>query len=305
MVASVKWPALGTTAGLVVTDADALVEARSILVEELDAIDRACSRFRPDSEISRLNRAGGRTTRAGDLFLEAIEVALRAARVTEGDVDPTVGPAMRAIGYDRDFDLIESSEAAPATPVPALGWESVTLSREGSSVTLPAGVELDLGATAKALAADRAAERINQELGLGVLVNLGGDISTAGVPPAGGWRLQVSDDHRAGVDPAAETVRVRGGGVATSSTTVRRWVSAGRPRHHIVDPRSGESAPAVWRTVTVAAASCVDANIASTAAVVRGKPALRWLQSLNLPSRLVDSTGGVRRIAGWPAEAIA
>ncbi len=302
MLKSVAWPALGTTAAIWLTEPEMLDGARSILAEEIAAIDQACSRFRPDSELSQLNEAGGQAIAVSDLFLEAVEVSLRAARLTDGDVDPTVGVAMRAVGYDRDFQLLEGSDVAstPSSAIP--GWQSVSVDRATGTVSVPLGVELDLGATAKALAADRAVRRISESIHGGLLVNLGGDVSIGGTPPAGGWRVQLADDHGADIDEAAETVSLSGGGLATSSTTVRQWVAGGRRRHHIIDPRSGDSAPVVWRTVSVAAGSCVDANTASTAAIIRGRRAPEWLEGLGLPSRLVSADGSVLRLAGWPAE---
>ncbi|HEX4703511.1 MAG TPA: FAD:protein FMN transferase, partial [Pseudonocardiaceae bacterium] len=167
---------------------------------------------------------------------------------------------------------------------------------------LPRTVRLDLGATAKALAADRAARRIAAVVDCGVLVNLGGDLSTAGLAPDGGWRIGIGDDHRmADVDPEA-TVTIRSGGLATSSTTCRTWRRAGRAVHHIVDPRTGDLPDTAWRTASVAAANCVDANIASTAAIVLGWSAPGWLTAARLPGRLVDPNGNVLTVAGWPAD---
>jgi thiamine biosynthesis lipoprotein len=181
------------------------------------------------------------------------------------------------------------------------GWREVRL--DGRSLTLPAGVQLDLGATAKAWAADRSAARIASQAGSGVLVSLGGDVAVAGPPPADGWRIRVQDV----TGPADETpegpyalIAIRDGGLATSSTTARRWQRGGDVLHHILDPRTGLPAAPVWRTVSVAAGSCADANAASTAAVIRGRRALGWLTRLGLPSRLVDATGAVFTVAGWP-----
>ena len=131
-------------------------------------------------------------------------------------------------------------------------------------------------------------------------MSLGGDIAAAGPAPPGGWRIRVCDDHRSAEAGPADTVAITAGGLATSSTTVRRWSAGGRAFHHIVDPRTGTSAPEVWRTVSVAARSCVEANAASTAAIVRGARAPTWLRELALPSRLVGGDGCVLRIAGWP-----
>jgi FAD:protein FMN transferase len=301
MVHSSTWPALGTTAQLLLNGPDQLSWAREILEEELAAIDLACSRFRHDSELSHINRSAGQTIVVSELFSEALAVALRAAHLSAGAVDPTVGSAMRAIGYDRDFRLGQSRvDWARVTPI--AGWRLIRFNPVAKSVSVPPGVELDFGATAKALAADRAAKRISNAVDAGVLVSLGGDISIAGPPPDGGWRVQIGDDHRSHLDHRAPTVGVSSGGLATSSTTTRSWVTGGQGRHHIIDPRCGDSSKVVWRTVSVAAGSCVDANIASTAAIVRGPSAPAWLVRLGLPSRLVSRVGKVTHLAGWPPE---
>ena len=299
---SASWRALGTLVQLVVTDPRDLPEAQRLLTAELAAVDAACSRFRPDSEIRSLRTARGRPVRISPLLAEAVGVALRAAQLTDGDVDPTVGAAMSAIGYDRDFDLVPRTGpplAVTARTVP--GWREIHL--EGRSLTMPEGVQLDLGATAKAWAADRAATRIADNIDGGVLVSLGGDIAVAGQVPEGGWRIRVQDVTGSPADPPPgpyALVAIRDGGLATSSTAARRWQRGGDVLHHILDPRTGRPADAVWRTVSVAAGTCADANAASTAAVIRGRQALGWLARLGLPSRLVDGTGVVFTVAGWP-----
>ena len=230
-----------------------------------------------------------------------MDVALRAAEQTDGAVDPTVAPALVALGYDRDFAAMDADAADDVHGLPAAGWRSVALDARRRLLRLSPGCRLDLGATAKALAADRAAAAPSpRRPARPTLVNLGGDVATAGPVPAGGWLVRVTDDHRAGPDADGQSVTVRGGGVATSSTTVRRWRRAGRAVHHIVDPATGEPAAPVWRTVSVAAASCVDANTASTAAIVRGASAPQWLESLGLPARLVDPSGSVVTVGAWP-----
>ena len=218
---------------------------------------------------------------------------------------PTIGRSLRLAGYDRDFAGIEDGRARPLVLAAAPGWRGVRLDVATRSVTVPRGVELDLGATAKALAADRAAAAAARATGAGVLVSLGGDIALAGAAPAGGWAIRVGEDHAAGPDAPGQTVALRTGGLATSSTTVRRWTRAGRQLHHILDPRSGAPADGPWRTVSVAAASCVDANIAATAAVLRGPAAPAWLASQRLPARLVGADGEVLAVAGWPEESLA
>jgi thiamine biosynthesis lipoprotein len=305
---SASWRALGTQVRLVVTEPRCLAEASQSLAADLAEVDAACSRFRPDSEIQALPeaiRAGrGHPVPVTPLLAEAIAVALRGARLTDGDVDPTVGAAMSAVGYDRDFDRV------PRTGPPLLvtartvpGWREIHL--EGRLLTMPAGIQLDLGATAKAWAADRSAARISARFGCGVLVSLGGDIAVAGPVPAGGWRIRVQDVTGSPEDPPPgpyALIAIHAGGLATSSTAARRWQRGGDVLHHILDPRTGLPAEPVWRTVSVAADSSADANAASTASVIRGRQALGWLARLGLPARLVDATGVVFTIAGWPSE---
>jgi FAD:protein FMN transferase len=291
--------AIGTTA-VVVVEAPAVSEAERLLAVELDAVDRTCSRFRSDSELMRANDAAGRPTPISALLTEAVGVALRAAEQTDGAVDPTVAPALVALGYDRDFAALDADAAHDVRGIPAAGWRSVMLDAWHRVLRMSPGCRLDLGATAKALAADRAARAIAAATGSPTLVDLGGDVATAGPAPAFGWVVRVTDDHRAGPDADGQSVTVSGGGVATSSTTVRRWRRGGRPVHHIVDPATGEPAAPVWRTVSVAAASCVDANTASTAAIVRGASAPGWLASLGLPARLVAPDGSVVTVGAWP-----
>jgi FAD:protein FMN transferase len=409
--AATAFRALGTTASVVVTDPGRLPAAVSLLREELDAIDLACSRFRADSEISRLHERAGHQVRVGALLAEALGAALRAARLTEGLVDPTVGAAVRALGYDRDFALLAggaagsaasggepvlnesfrtaedlndsfktshgrgsggrggsiagagarsgsawpgggsadgasgvrgsarpvdpspgagtrpglaspgggSAGAATASPdaarpsgepametsahlAPAPGWHRVLFDPALRLVVLPRGVQLDLGATAKALAADRAAQRIHAALGCGVLVNLGGDLRVAGPGPAGGWQVALGDDHAEAVARPDACVALTTGGLATSGTTRRRWRHGGRTVHHIVDPRTGDVAEPLWRNATVVAKSTVDANTASTAVIVLGAGAPRWLEERRLPARLTSDAGDVVTTPGWPAE---
>ena len=166
---------------------------------------------------------------------------------------------------------------------------------------MPAGVELDLGSTGKALAADLAARTALAAVGVGgVLVSLGGDIAMAGTPPSGGWRIRIAEDSRVSPDADGEVICLPAGGVATSSTTVRRWTRGAAVLHHIIDPQTSLPATGPFRTVTVAAATCLDANIASTAALVRGEAAIDWLLSCHLPARLVENDGTIHYIGRWP-----
>jgi thiamine biosynthesis lipoprotein len=286
---------------VVVTGATAAAAARRAVESLLDEVDLACSRFREDSELSALNRAGGRWTAAGPLLLEALDAAIWAAAATGGAVDPTVGRALRVIGYDRDFAAIEPSHEAVVRLEPVPGWQAVELDRRAGRVRLAPGVEVDLGSSAKALAADRAARAARAASGAGgVLVSLGGDIAVAGRAPEGGWPVLVAEDCTVPVDADGEVVLISDGGVATSSTRVRRWTRAGVELHHIIDPATGAPVRGPWRTATVAAASCLEANAAATAAIVKGDGAVAWLGERDLPARLVGEDGCVVRAGGWP-----
>jgi thiamine biosynthesis lipoprotein len=273
--------------------------ARHALEAEITAIGAACDRFRPDSELSRVNAAGGRAVSVSALFAETLGRALEVAELTGGLVDPTVGGALVSAGYDRDLAEVRRRVRAPHVPPrPVAGWPVVELT--GQVVRVPHGVTLDLGATAKAFAADRAVARAVSATGCGVLVGLGGDIAVGGPVPPGGWRIRISDDHRAG--PGRAVVAITGGGLATSSLTVRRWRRGGHWLHHIMDPATGAPAGEYWRTVSVAAGSCLDANAASTAAMVAGRGAGDRLADHALPARLTRLDGTVVTVAGWPSD---
>ena len=294
--------ALGTDARVALWPPGDLALALGAIDAELERLDREASRFRGDSEISLICRSEHRAYQLSPGLAEAVRVALAAARWTGGLVDPTVGGALSALGYDRDFASIGTGPW-PMAPLPVLrpvpGWGCVTL--DGRMLRLPAGVCLDLGATGKGLGADRAAAAAGCALGRGgVLVSLGGDIATAGQPPAGGWPVAIADSSLADGPPALQVIRLAAGAVATSSVTCRQWRRGGRRMHHIVDPRTGYPASGPWRIASVAAPSCAMANAAATAAIVAGPDARAWLAETGLPARLVSHDGTVRPIGGWP-----
>jgi FAD:protein FMN transferase len=303
-----------------VSDPTALALAREQVERELDAIDLACSRFRNDSELTRVNHSDGRPVAVSELLIDAIELALEGVRLTDGAVDPTIGRALELAGYDRDWRLLgERADSAvealgDVTPAGAgtdcgtitvrrrPGWQAVVVDRVRSCARVPRGVHLDLGASAKGWAADRAALAAAWGGDCGALVGIGGDIAVAGVPPPGGWQVHVTDDHRSPPSARGQTVTIRSGGLATSSIAVRQWRRGGRMMHHIIDPRTGEPADTPWRTVSVAAASCAEANIAATAALVKGAAAPAWLEGHGLPARLVSHDGRVRYVGEWPQQ---
>lgn len=295
--------ALGTTARLAIWPSTSLRAAVGAVDRELDQLDLAASRFRADSEISRVHAQRGEPVDVSAGLAEAVGVALAAAQWSGGLVDPTVGAALIALGYDRDFVEVQSCDEqyvlSPA--LPSSTWQSVRLA--GQRLQVPAGVLLDLGATAKGLGADWSAGAALQASGCGgVVVSLGGDVAVAGDAPRGGWPVLVADDHRQSVQhgSGSQLVRLADGGLATSSVTCRQWRRSGRKLHHIVDPRTGQPADSPWRTVSVAAATCADGNAASTAAIICGSAAPDWLDAEGIPARLVGRDGNVVRVGGWP-----
>ena len=311
-VALKSWKALGTSVHVVITNDNRLEAATTAVRQVLEDVDATYSRFREDSELIRVNANAGRTVQISPLLATAIDAALRAARLTDGAVDPTIGRAIRVAGYDDDFSRIALEGPHPSLPgepgkkvrlraerVP--GWQAIRLDRGSRTVWLPQGVELDLGSTGKALAADLSATAAMAAAGEGgVLVSLGGDIGTAGDSPSGGWRILVAEDSRVKPSGDGDVICVPAGGVATSSTTVRRWSRDGVILHHIIDPQTGLPASGPFRTVTVVAGTCLDANIASTAAIVRGEAAIDWLTGCRLPARLVENDGTIHYIGPWP-----
>ena len=301
MIASARLRALGTGAVLCVTDPAALPRARRELVRELRAVDLLASRFRSDSELTALNSRAGERVRVSRRLFDAVALAVDVARQTGGLVDPTVGRALRLAGYDRTFVAVRARDGSfLAVSHRSPGWTSLQLDPERLEIRVPAGVELDLGATAKAAAADAAAASINRITGSGVLVSLGGDVAVAGSVPSAGWPIRLADHHEAPLTSGGPVVAVHGGGLATSGVSARRWRVRDGERHHIIDPRTGSSAITPWRTVTVTGATCVDANAASTAAVVLGADAPAWLGLRGFSARLVRHDGSVAFIGDWP-----
>jgi len=292
---------MGTMNKVVVGEPGALPEAMAIVQAEIHEIDRVCSRFREDSELSRLNeRSGDGDVELSPLLEEAILAALRSAEMTDGLVDPTIGRFVQEAGYTVTFkDMPSDGPPIELRVQRVVGWRALAYDPEAHTIRIPAGVALDLGASGKAWAADRSAEMVATRLGVAVAVESGGDIAVRGPLPKEGWPMRVSADPD--TDPGQDIVMFDGG-LATSGTTMRRWRRGGVELHHIIDPSTGLPAATPWSMVTVAAATCVDANAAATAAVIMGGRANGWLEMHRLPARLVDREGRVSYAGGWPVE---
>ena len=291
---------MGTENTVVVEDARDLDAAMAVVEREIRAIDETCSRFRDDSELSRLNGAAGTGfVRVSPLLEEALVAALSAADMTGGLVDPTVGKALASAGYGVTFTALVADGPPVDVKMTAVpGWQAIEHDAEAHAFRLPAGASVDLGASGKAWAADRAASAVFAELRIAVAVECGGDVAVRGPHPQGGWPVRVAASAESG---EFEDVMLFDGGLATSGTRSRRWRRGGVEMHHIIDPATGLPAQTPWAMATVAAASCLEANAAATAALILGAPALEWLEALHLPARLVDNDGAVHHAGGWLA----
>ena len=297
--------ALGTYVFVATRSPADLAPARRIVRDVLDDVDRTCSRFRPDSDLSRANAAAGRWVVVDPILVAAVTAACAAAEQTGGLVHPLLGRTLVLLGYDRDFaelTVVTDEPAASVPPGPDATsapdrWREIGLDPDGA-IRVPAGTALDLGATGKAWAADVVATAFTEELHGAALVSVGGDLAVA-APDGEPWPVAISTHPG---DPAETTVALDRGGMATSSTQVRRWARRGARLHHLIDPRTGLPAPEVWRTVTATGPTCTAANTASTAAVVLGEEAPSWLAARQVTARLVAADGSVTTTGSWPAD---
>ena len=301
-MATTTTTALGTYLFLATRRARDLPVARGLAEAILEEVDRTCSRFRPDSDLSRANAAAGRWVEVDPLLVAAVTAACQAALHTGGLVHPLLGRPLVQLGYDRDFAAVPADRDVPAVlwppAEPALeSWRDLGLDPDGA-IRVPTGTALDLGSTGKAWAADVVAAAFAAELGGSALVSIGGDLAVA-APDGDPWPVAIST-HPEG--PVETTVALDRGGLATSSTRVRRWARRGVQLHHLVDPRTGRPAAEVWRTVTATGPTCAAANTATTAAVVLGAEAPRWLTARGVTARLVAADGRVVTTGGWPAD---
>jgi FAD:protein FMN transferase len=297
MTASRAWSAWSCTVRLTVDDPAVLGAACGELKALMDRVDKAASRFRPDSELSIVNSRAGALIPVSRLLVDLVDVSLVAARLSGGAVDPTVGPAVIAAGYDTDIEAVRRRfPQAPDEPKPVAGWQEVRLNRKLALLGVPREAALDLGATAKAWTADRAANMLSKRHGCAVLVEIGGDLRAAGQPREP-WVVTVAE--RAGDEGVLVTLAH--GGLTTSTRTVRRWQTPTGYAHHVIDPRTGRPADGPYRTASVWAPTAVRANTFSTALIATGDAALGRLKLAGHPARLVADNGEITELSGWPA----
>jgi thiamine biosynthesis lipoprotein len=244
--------------------------------ELFDERDQMFSRFRADSELNRVNAV--RVAALSPEFARTLAVAFAAAVATDGLVDPTVGAAVEAAGYDRDFDLLEPSSASAAqASVP--GTRSLRVA--DAFVHRPLGTTLDLNGVVKSLAADDSLRLLAR----GGFVSAGGDVATQGECVV--------------ALPGGAAVTLQSGGMATSGPATRRWLRGGEWHHHLIDPRTGKPSTSRWSYVTVAAGDCVGADVAAKAAYLLDAHGPDWLDERALAGRFVAANGAVVRNAAW------
>lgn len=238
---------------------------------EVERLEACWSRFRPTSELSRLNACPGTWVPVSSDLLLALRRAHRLWEHTAGAFDPTILPSLRALGYDRTFRAMARTGSAAPHGLRATGWSTVEVDEAGPAVRLPDGCALDLGGLGKGLAADLVAEGLVARGATSALVSLGGDIRTAGAVPVGGWRIPV-------LDPLAPSSTWREAvlgeeAIVTSTTLLRRWERGGRLLHHLLDPLTGEPADSGIVAAVVRAPEAWWAEGLAKAAIVLGRGA--------------------------------
>jgi FAD:protein FMN transferase len=292
----VRFAAMGTEILLRMPDR-APIELEEAVQELFERREATLSRFRPESELSRLNAAAGRPVPVGPLLRASIASALAAARATGGVFDPCLGGHMVALGYDRPFaELPAVQPAAAALHATGGAWRDVELDVARSRVRIPRGAALDLGGIAKGATADAAAALLR---GAGLpwaLVSAGGDLAIHGRPPGSeGWSLAIA------LPEGEERITLRHGALATSGVSRRRWQQGTRARHHLLDPRSGLPARTGLWSASVVAATAEQAEVAATVAFVLGaEEGAAFLRARGLPGLLVPLRDEPVRVGAWP-----
>ena len=261
-----RFEAMGTSCELLV-DAEESPAARLALIAaegEVLRLELLLSRFRPESELSRLNRAG--RLQVGAELLELVGLALDARERTSGRFDPTVLPALTAAGYDRSFEAVAADGREAAGDAAHCGG-GVRIDAATSTIELAEGVQLDLGGIAKGWAADRLCARLDAHGP--ALANLGGDIAASRPPADGAWPVGVE------APSGGFTLALERGGLATSGRDRRRWRRGGQERHHAIDPATGLPSLTDLVRVTVAGLSGIDAEVCATTLLLAGEASAR------------------------------
>jgi thiamine biosynthesis lipoprotein len=262
--------------------------------------ESALSRFRPESELSRLNARSGRPIAVSSLLYDVAASALAAARITRGAFDPTLLPDLVRLGYDRTFaDLPADAPRTRRLPFVGGQWHGIRLDSQRRRILLPPGAALDVGGIAKGMAVDAALDRLERELGIGTaLVDAGGDLAVRGLPPG-------QESWQVAIEGTTVPVALRHGALATSGSWRRRWLQGGVQRHHLIDPRTGEPAASGLSSVTVAAATCRQAEVGATAVFVLGATEGTALLERHDLAGLLAGSRGIETVGRWPQQQVA
>lgn len=291
-LASASFRSMGTniTVFAPIADRDAsLALVRGVFT----AWDARFSRFRSDSELSRLNASAGTRFAASSSMLEVVAASLVAARVTDGLFDPTLLHRIVGLGYDDQFERLPTDRPAPPMDEWQPGrWAEIGVDRTAGWIELPARTGLDLGGIAKGMAVDAAIAELRERRIVPAAVNAGGDLAVSG-PLDGGWPIAIDD-------AGGRTILLHAGALATSSVLHRRWRVASQERHHLLDPRTGMPVGGQVTSASVAAASCRAAEVAAKAALLLGpEKAALFLAAHRLSGLLVMHDGRTWNLGSW------
>jgi thiamine biosynthesis lipoprotein len=291
-----QFRAMGTTITLLLPE-QRRSQGLSLVQDLFEEWEEILSRFRPDSELSRLNKAAGKQAIVSELLFKVLKEALTAAYATEGIYDPSLLTQLNGVGYDRSFD--ELPEMLPETPyqgVPGGAWRTIHLQDAIHGVRLPSNVQLDFGGIAKGMAVDAAIEALRKANIQPAIVNAGGDLATLGrSPDAKTWFIAVpGKDH-------TWNLPLQHGAVATSGIARRSWQQGQLKRHHLLDPRTGLPVDNNLWSVTVVAARCIQAEIAAKVAFILGiEEGTTFLQQHHLAGLFVQANGDWKATEDWP-----
>ncbi len=285
---SVTFEAMGSTAHVVVLSEDP-DDGRRLIREAraaIDGLEHLWSRFLPDSDVSRINTNPSVPVQVHPLTIDLVGRAVEAWEQTSGVFTPTIGSSMRSAGYDRPFDQMSSLVGggnSPAGPV-----ATIEIHRGASTITVPLGVQLDLGGIGKGAASDHTVATLLDAGASGVMTNLGGDLRAGGIPPADGWQILLDCPG----SPHRSALRIASGAVCTSSTVKRRWETLDGERHHILEPSSGAPVDSDICSATVVGASATQCEVLATTAIAIGHTAAKHLLETHHTSGvLVDHHG--------------
>jgi thiamine biosynthesis lipoprotein len=302
-----RWRAMGAAAHVVIVGGAA--NELEVAVQRIEALEAKWSRFRPTSELCRINAAAGAPVIVSRETVEIVQRAIDASESTGGRFDPTILLALEAAGYDRTFELIEASESSHESPNAGAsndsdhrghltpGCGAVRVDHVVGSVRVEPGVEIDLGGIGKGRAADLVARELFLGGADGVLVNLGGDLRAIGRAPTDfGWIIEI--------DPVFARplgrVALGEGAVATSSQLTRAWSNAGERQHHLIEPRTGRPAASDLAAVTVIAGEAERAEVVAKAALLAGaSEGAALLRDHDLPALMVLLDGTMESLAGF------